>query len=84
MGRGILVVMIDTATAVAERRAERRRTIGDGSAPASGRRIPIEVLAKAVERARSELRGSVAEEALPEMALRLARHRMLSGTEAHR
>jgi hypothetical protein len=70
--------MIDTATAVAARPAERRH----GSAqPSSRPRIPIEVLAKAVERARQELRGSVAEEALPEMALRLARHRMLLAGE---
>jgi len=68
--------MIDTASPAAIRSAERRRTLGHDSAPPGRRRIPIEVLAKAVERARQELRGSVAEEALPEMALRLARHRM--------
>jgi hypothetical protein len=73
--------MIDTATGVATRPAERRRTLGHDSAAPPRPRIPIEALAQAVERARHELRGSVAEEALPEMALRLARHRMLTAAE---
>jgi len=41
-------------------------------------RIPPHLLATSVEQALRDLRGSVSDEALPEMAVRLARHRLLT------
>jgi hypothetical protein len=41
-------------------------------------RIPPHLLARSVEQALRDLRGSVSDEALPEMAVRLARHRLLT------
>jgi hypothetical protein len=68
--------MIATATAVTAPPAGSRRMVGDDTTPLL-QRIPADQLAQAVERALRELRASVAAEALPEMAVRLARHRML-------
>ncbi|HEX2902292.1 MAG TPA: hypothetical protein VHO01_02450 [Jatrophihabitans sp.] len=47
---------------------ELRTTLGTDYSP--------DELAQSVERAMLDLRGSVAQEALPEMAIRLARHRL--------
>ena len=67
--------MTETAIASAPP-AELRRKITEELAPMAPR-ISSEALGQAVERALHDLRGSVAAEALPEMAIRLARHRLL-------
>ncbi|HEU5269391.1 MAG TPA: hypothetical protein VFU36_05645 [Jatrophihabitans sp.] len=61
--------------------AELRRKIVEELDPVIGPRISSDALGQAVERALRDLRGSVAPEALPEMAVRLARHRMLGSDD---
>ena len=61
--------------------AELRRKIIAELDPVVGPRISSDVLGQAVERALRDLKGSVAPEALPEMAVRLARHRMLGSDD---
>jgi len=68
--------MTETATAVQP--ADLPRRLVDELDPIFAPHIPPRVLAQSVEQALHDLRGSVSAEALPEMAVRLARHRLQS------
>jgi hypothetical protein len=71
--------MSETATAApSPESATLRRRLVDELDQLFAPRIPPGVLARSVERAIHDLSGSVAAEALPEMAARLAQHRLLA------
>ncbi|HTZ42824.1 MAG TPA: hypothetical protein VMB79_03105 [Jatrophihabitans sp.] len=70
--------MSTPATVAAAPPAGLRTQLVDELDPLFLPRIPPHLLARSVEQALRDLRGSVSDEALPEMAVRLARHRLLT------
>ncbi|MFL6162535.1 MAG: hypothetical protein ACJ74U_09915 [Jatrophihabitantaceae bacterium] len=74
--------MSETDTLAAPRRVQPRRRPVEQQEPIGAPRIPVGVLAESVEQALCDLSRSVSAEALPEMAMRLARHRLRASYSA--